>query len=183
MVYYNVLPVKIDVLGFGRLVSQMSLKARWWLLVVLAAAIAGCGGEGTAPISKVDLSTSLNVVICTEGDSRDTVVYFKNLNDFEWQGVSFSVTKGGQEYTLGDEAQSMQGGRVKPVNWAPETVKAAEPFVEASDFTYRPSGEERGSSHKAPLKRLTHFGFLESASVKTEGPYKLQLSKEVRQCS
>lgn len=160
----------------------MRLAAQTLSVAALAFAIAVCGGGGASPSSKVAPS-SLTVAVCAEGESRDSVVYFKNLNDFEWLDVTFSVTKGGEEYTLGDEAQSMQGGREKPVNWPSEKLKPAEPFAEAGDFTYRPSGEDRGSSHKAPLNRLTHFGFLDSAAVSIKQPYELEWSGEVQACS
>jgi hypothetical protein len=151
-------------------------------VAVLAFAIAACGGGGASPSSNVTPS-SLTVEVCTEGEARDSVVYFKNLNDFEWLDVKFSVTKGGEEYILGDEAQSMQGSREKPVNWPSETLKPAAPFADPGDFTYRPSGKDRGTSHKAPLNRLTHFGFLDSAAVNVGQPFELEWSGEVQACS
>ena len=152
---------------------------------ILAVAVA-CGPGGAAQpqtAAKIDTQVSLNAEVCTEGEDRNAKIYFRNLNDFEWQAVSFSVSKGGRMYTLGDEPQSMQGGREKPETWPPEATKAAVAFAEAGDFTFRPVGETRGSSHKAPLNRLTHLGFLDSATVKVELPYPLEWTGEVQPCS
>ena len=154
------------------------------VLAALLAVMAACGpGGASPPPAKIDPQVSLSVEVCTEGEARDSRIYFKNLNHFEWQGVSFSVSKGGRIYTLGDEPQSMQGGREKPEMWPPESTKAAGPFSEPSDFTFRPVQENRGSSHKAPLNRLTHLGFLDSATVKVALPYPLEWTGEVRPCS
>ena len=151
------------------------------VLAVLAAC--GPGGAAQPQPGKIDPQVSLSVKVCTEGEGRDTRVYFRNLNDFEWQAVSFSVSKGGRMYTLGEEPQSMQGGREKPETWPPEATKTAVAFAEAGDFTFRPVGETRGSSHKAPLNRLTHLGFLDSATVEVELPYPLEWTGEVQPCS
>ena len=160
------------------------LKRSAVLAAILAAAVAcGPGGAAQPQPAKIDPQVSLNVEVCTEGEGRDTRIYFRNLNDFEWQAVSFSVSKGGRMYTLGEEPQSMQGGREKPETWLPESTKAAVAFAEAGDFTFRPVGQDRGSSHKAPLNRLTHLGFLDGAAVKVELPYPLEWSGEVKPCS
>ena len=163
----------------------MGLKRSAALAAILAVA-AACGPGGAAqpePAAKIDPQVSLSAEVCTEGEGRSTKIYFKNLNDFEWQAVSFSVSKGGRMYTLGDEPQSMQGGREKPETWPPESTKAAVAFAVAGDFTFRPVGQDRGSSHKAPLNRLTHLGFLDSATVKVELPYLLEWTGEVQPCS
>ena len=82
--------------------------------IVAVVAACGPGGASQPPSAKIDPQVSLSVEVCTEGEARDTKIYFRNLNDFEWQAVSFSVSKGGSTYTLGEEPQSMQGGREKP---------------------------------------------------------------------
>ena len=151
--------------------------------MLVVAAACGPGGATQPQAAKIDPQVSLSAEVCTEGEGRSTRIYFKNLNDFEWQAVSFSVSKGGRVYTLGDEPQSMQGGREKPETWPPESTKAAVAFAEAGDFTSRPVGQDRGSSHKAPLNRLTHLGFLDGATVKVELPYPLEWTGEVQPCS
>jgi hypothetical protein len=87
----------------------MVLKRSAVLAAVLAV-LAACGPGGAAQPQpgKIDPQVSLSVKVCTEGEGRDTRVYFRNLNDFEWQAVSFSVSKGGRMYTLGEEPQSGQ---------------------------------------------------------------------------
>ncbi len=72
-------------------------------LAALLAVVAACGpGGASQPAAKIDPQVSLSVEVCTEGEARDTRIYFRNLNDFEWEAVSFSVSKGGSTYTLGD---------------------------------------------------------------------------------
>ena len=160
------------------------LKRSAFLAALLAVMVAcGPGGASQPPSAKIDPQVSLSVEVCTEGEARDTRIYFRNLNDFQWEAVSFSVSKGGSTYTLGDEPQSMQGGREKPETWEPESTKAATPFSEAGDFTFRSVKQDRGSSHKAPLNRLTHLGFLDSVTVKVDLPYPLEWTGEVQPCS
>ena len=84
------------------------------LLLVLA-----CGNEDGSQNGNDWASATLKVAVCTEGEGRDTTILFKNLNDFIWEGVSFSVEKSGKVYTLGDDPLSMQGGRSKPTSWPP----------------------------------------------------------------
>ena len=154
------------------------------LLLVLA-----CGNEDGSQNGNTWASETLKVAVCTEGEGRNTAILFKNLNDFIWEDVSFSVEKSGTVYTLGDEPLSMQGGRSKPTSWPPEATKPAVAFVEAGDFTSRPLDEKQashGRHHSAPpLVRLTHLGYLNRASVKVkipEEPFTLDWSGEISAC-
>ena len=154
------------------------------LLLVLA-----CGNEDGSQNGNAQATDALKVAVCSEGEGRNTTILFKNLNDFIWEDVSFSVEKSGTVYTLGDEPLSMQGGRSKPTSWPPETTKPAVAFVEAGDFTARPL-EKKQASHgrkqsAPPLVRLTHLGYLDSASVKVkipEEPFSLDWSGEISDC-
>ena len=154
------------------------------LILVLA-----CGNEDGSQNGNNWASATLKVAVCTEGEGRDTTILFKNLNDFIWEGVSFSVEKSGKVYTLGNDPLSMQGGRSKPTSWPPEATKSAVAFVEAGDFTSRPVDEKQaahGRHHSAPpLVRLTHFGYLDRASVEVkipEEPFELDWSGEISAC-
>ena len=143
-----------------------------------------CGSDSSQGAQN-DQGLVVMAVVCTEGEGRNSTILFQNLNDFTWKGVAFSLVKGGRTYTLGEEAQSMQAGRDKPTSWAPESSTQAEPFVHASDWTNRPVGEQRASSHKAPLRRLTHLGYLDGASVKIqidEDPGTAEWSGPITQC-
>lgn len=143
----------------------------------------GCGDSFQGAQKAQDVA--VNAAVCTEGEGRNSTILFQNMNDFAWEGVSFSLEKGGRTYTLGEEPQSMQGGRDKPTSWPPESSKQAEPFVHASDWTYRPIGETRGSSHKAPLNRLTHLGYLDGASVTikiSKEPFKAEWFGPITEC-
>ena len=68
------------------------------VLAAILSVVAACGPGGASqpPSAKIDPQVSLSVEVCTEGEARDTRIYFRNLNDFQWEAVSFSVSKGGQ---------------------------------------------------------------------------------------
>ena len=148
---------------------EVTINMRIREIVILSTAVlfmlVACGSESSTD-EQSEQGIVVKAAVCTEGEGRDSTILFQNLNDFTWAGVVFSLDKGGRPYTLGEEAQSMQGGRDKPTSWAAESSKPAVPFAHASDWTNRPVGETRASSHKAPLRRLTHLGYLDGASVK-----------------
>ena len=167
---------------------EVTINMRTIGLVVISAAVLlisiACASDSSKE-AQSDQALVVKAAVCAEGEGRDSSIKFQNLNDFTWAGVTFSLDKGGRTYTLGEEAQSMQGGRDKPTLWAPESSTPAQPFVHASDWTNRPVGEQRASSHKAPLRRLTHLGYLDGASVKIqidEEPGTAEWSGSITQC-
>ncbi|MDA1347795.1 MAG: hypothetical protein O3A47_02875 [Chloroflexi bacterium] len=83
------------------------------------------------------IGQAITAEVCTEGEARDTIVTFKNLDDFEWQDIEFTLEKGGETYTLGDEPQRMRPGRDKQTSWPPQSVLAAEAFTDSGEFTRR----------------------------------------------
>ena len=160
---------------------------RYSLLILLGATaalwVAGCGGGGAAPSSEVVSEEPLKVDVCVEGAGRKAQVYFKNLGDFEWQDVKFSLTKGGETYTFLDEPQSKLTSTEKPTNWPPESVSPAYAFTDATEFTRRGfSSMVRRDSYNAPLKRLSSFSALQGAAVEIELPYEAEWTGEVGTC-
>ena len=153
------------------------------LLGVLVLSATACGSGGAAPSSDVVLGEPLEVDVCVEGEGRKAEVYFKNLSDFEWQDVEFSVTKGGETYTFLDEPQSKQTSAEKPTSWPPESVSPASAFTDPTEFTRRGfSSLVRRDSYNAPLKRLSTFSALQSATVEIELPYEAEWTGEVGTC-
>ena len=153
------------------------------LLSVAALATAACGSGGAATSSDSALNEPLKVDVCVEGEGRKAQVYFKNLGDFEWQDVEFSVTKGGETYTFLDEPQSKQTTAEKPTSWSPESLSPAYAFTDPTEFTRRGfSSIVRRDNYAAPLKRLSTFSAPQSATVEIGLPYEAEWTGEVGTC-
>ena len=99
------------------------LAAGVLLLLVLTA----CGSNGGDSANKVPILAE----VCVEGEGQAATLIVRNLNDFEWGEVKFSLTKGTRitsEYTLERNA---------PSAWPPDSVTPAEPFKLPKDWIYR----------------------------------------------
>ena len=73
------------------------------------AAACGPGGAAQPQPGKIDPQVSLSVEVCTEGEGRDTRVYFRNLNDFEWAGRVLQRIEGRQDVHSGGGAAEYAG--------------------------------------------------------------------------
>ena len=76
-------------------------------VALLAIAACGEGGAVSSTIPEVPLLAE----VCVSGEGKDASLYVRNLNDFEWQEVTFVLAKGGKkvkDYTL---------SRSAPTNW------------------------------------------------------------------
>ena len=143
------------------------------VLAALAVVIllSGCGSD-----EAVDEQTmlALSAEVCTEGEARDTVLFVRNLDDFDWKSASITVVKGDLEYT--HEVES----------FAPESVQAAQPFTVASDFAFddlggsAPSGVTGEQVHER--RPLHNFGNLTSARIVSSAPQAGEWSGEVHPC-
>ena len=108
------------------------LAAGVLLLLVLTA----CGSNGGDSANKVPILAE----VCVEGEGQAATLIVRNLNDFEWGEVKFSLTKGTRitsEYTLERNA---------PSAWPPDSVTPAEPFKLPKDWIYR--GRVAGAPRK-----------------------------------
>ena len=120
---------------------------------------------------------------CTEGEARDTVLYVRNFNDYEWEGASLRVSKGGKTYVLGLEGLHTSNSRIEPIDQPPESIRPAEPFTDPSQFTTR--GEEVRRDLKqggAPVIRLASFAHIESVTVELPAPLEVEWTGEVHPC-
>ena len=143
------------------------------VIAVLAAfaLLSGCGSEEAADEQPM---LALDAQVCTEGEARDTVLFVRNLDDFDWKNASITVVKGDLEYT--QEVASLR----------PESVQAAQPFTVASDFAFddlggsAPSGVTGEQVHER--RPLHNFGNLTSARIVSSAPQAGEWSGEVHPC-
>ena len=61
---------------------------------VISLLVAACGSGGAS--AKVVPVQALKAEVCTEGEARDTKLYIRNLDDFDWRDITFSLVKAGE---------------------------------------------------------------------------------------
>ena len=126
--------------------------------VLLVFALTACRSNGGDSANKVPILAE----VCVEGEGQAATLIVRNLNDFEWGEVKFSLTKGTRitsEYTLERNA---------PSAWPPDSVTPAEPFKLPKDWIYR--GRVAGRPQEV-LRRLTFFSSLTGAIIKIGEPF------------
>ena len=161
----------------------MNVPVKIAVEVVAVALLAGCGAGGAAaPAAKIDTQQDIEAEACTAGEARDTALYVRNLNDFEWKGARLRVTKGGKTYLLGLEGQHITESRFDLLDRQPESVASSEPFSDPSQFTTRGEGIRRDSKHGAPVIRLANFSHLDSVTVELDAPLASTWTGEVQEC-
>ena len=147
-------------------------------LAIISSVACGSGGAEPTPVP-----VALTADVCTEGEARDTKLHIKNLDDFEWRNITFSLVKAGNAYTW---------------EWpglSPESHQAAQGFTDAAEFYYegllettlfRSGGArvtQRGSSEVVQgIIRLHNFSNLESASIEIRAPQLGKWTGEVYSC-
>ena len=130
--------------------------------------VAACGSGGAEP---TPVPVALTVEVCTEGEARDTKLYIKNLDDFEWRDITINLSKAGNTYTR---------------EWAslsPESQQAATPFTDSVEFYY--TGKIPGLGLRAfnPAQwRLHNFSSLEGATIESSSPQPGEWTGEVHPC-
>jgi hypothetical protein len=94
---------------------QMNVPVKIAAAALTLALMAGRGAGGAAaPAAKIDTQQNIEAEACTEGKARDTALYVRNLNDFDWKGATLRVSKGGKTYLLGLEGQHISESRFDP---------------------------------------------------------------------
>ena len=160
--------------------SHRSVKLAMATLALVL--LAACGSGGASPSAKRSQAHTISAEACTQGEARDTTLYVRNLNDFEWKGATLRVTKGGRTYLLGLEGQHISNSRIDPIDRPPESLQPADPFTDPSQFTTRGEGIRKDSKHGAPVIRLASFSHLESVTVELSAPLKAEWTGEVHPC-
>ena len=136
---------------------------------VISLLVAACGSGGAS--TKVAPVQALNVEVCIEGEARDTKLYVRNLDAFQWRDISISLVKDAETFTR--ELASL----------SPESQQAATPFTDSVEFYY--PGKIPGPStrkYEEARKRLHNFGNLESATIVISGPQPGEWTGEVPHC-
>ena len=142
-------------------------------LAVLAALawLSACGSDEVVDEQQM---LALNAQVCTEGEARDTVLFVRNLDEFDWKNASITVVKGDLEYT--HEVASIP----------PESAQAAQPFTVPSDFAFDDLGGSAPSDvtgEQVHERRPLHnFGNLTSARIVSAGLQMGEWSGEVQPC-
>ena len=149
------------------------MSARFAVVVAAALSvlwIAACGSDGA---SKVVPARVLTAEVCTEGEARDTKLYIRNLDDFDWRDITFSLVKA-------DETFAREWAKLPP-----ESQGAADPFTDPSEFSYQGTiasvAVSRGTGVPAIL-RLHNFSGLESATIEIGAPQPGEWSGDVQAC-
>ena len=137
---------------------------------VISLLVAACGSGGAS--AKVVPVQALKAEVCTEGEARDTKLYIRNLDDFDWRDITFSLVKADGTYAR---------------EWAsllPESQQAAEPFTDALEFSYRKREEREDFSlnDSELIVRLHNFSGLEGATIETSPPQPGEWTGEVHPC-
>ena len=141
---------------------RLAVMAVGGLLVI---AIAACGSDDAievvsqGPLTAVVLPGALIAEVCTEGEARDTRLYVRNLDDFDWGDITLSLVKSNETYTR------------KQALLPPETQQAAEPFADPSEFKLPFGG-----------RALVSLSNLERAIIKISDPRPGDWTGEVHPC-
>ena len=109
----------------------------------LVSVFAACGSGGaSSPGSDPETITAQ---VCTDGEARDTRLYVRNLDDFEWMDLEVSVSKGGETYS--QELASL----------LPESQAIAPPFSNSGDFSIK---GKRPSTLPLPSLVMIPYSFI-----------------------
>ena len=120
--------------------------------------------------------------VCTEGEARNTVLFVKNNNDFEWKNIDMRLTKGGKTYLLGLAGMHVTDSRIDTFDLPPQATTPSMPFKDATKFSGRGEGIRKDSAHGAPLIRLANFSNIESVTIKLDIPGQPSWGGPVTKC-
>ena len=155
----------------------MALQHRLATLAALAVlCLTACGG-GAEPTPE---ALVLNAEVCAEGEGPKTTIYLRNLDDYEWRDVTFTLMKKEEPY------------KTESASWLPESQQPAEPFTDALKFesdsdTELVSGQTGGGAggrgvSGPQILRLRFFNNLDSAKVEVNSPQPAEWSGDITKC-
>ena len=133
---------------------------------------------GTSDENPTQIAEEIKAQVCIEGTGLEAVLVVKNLNEFTWEAARLSVTKGGQTYLLGLQAEHIDQSRWTTLTIEPENVVTAEAFEDPSKFTTRAQGVFRDTD----LLVLKSFDYSKSATIKVDKPFVSEWQGAVEPC-
>ena len=137
--------------------------------------VTACGGGG----DPTPVAVALNAEVCTEGDGPRTQLYIRNLDDFEWKDITYTIMKRDAPFT-----------REWP-NLLPESQQPAEPFTDGMDFMFNSdvsAGEGQGGGGGGTgvsgpqVLRLRRFIDIDSARIEIGLPQSGTWTGDIHPC-
>lgn len=116
--------------------------------------------------------------VCISGTGLETSLFVRNLNEFTWEAARLSVTKGGQTYLLGLQAEHIDQSRWTTLTIEPDIVNPSKAFEDPSKFTTRAQGVFRDTD----LLILKSFDYSKSATIKLDKPFVSEWQGAVESC-
>ena len=144
---------------------------------VISLLVAACGSGGASKVAPVQ---ALNAEVCIEGEGPKSTLYIRNLDDYEWRDITFTIIKGDGEYAR--EWPSL----------LPESQRRAEALHDSLAFKWDsdvilgstdPGGGGSDSGVSGPqILRLRFFTNLDSAKIEIDSPHPGEWTGEVQPC-
>ena len=136
--------------------------------------LAGCGGGGAKQTPMV----ALKAEACTKGEGPESKLYIRNLDDYEWREITFTIMKGDGAYTR--EWPSL----------VPENEQPSEPLTDSLSFKWDSdvsvgelsSGRGSASLFGPQILRLRFFNNLDSAGIEINSPQPGEWSGDISRC-
>ena len=133
------------------------------------------GGAEPTPVA-----LALNAEVCIEGEGPKSKLYIRNLDDYEWRDITFTLIKKDGPFSR------------KWPSLLPEGRQPAEPLTDSLEFKFdsdfylgKPGvgGGQGGGEPSGPqILRLRFFTNLDSAKVEVDSPQPGEWSGDITQC-
>jgi hypothetical protein len=118
--------------------------------------------------------------ICIEGEGKNTQLFIRNLNTYDWDGeIDFVLEKGGLEYKLLGIGRWSRSGKDKPTLWKSEAEQPSLPFTDSGDFVWKDPQWGIDYNRGPEVTRLSFFAGVTGASIKINGTYTADWSTEI----
>ena len=155
----------------------MYIKIRLCVLLLNLAIITfiGCADNSESSTQTIE---EIKAQVCIEGTGLEAILFVRNLNEFTWETARLSVTKGGQTYLLGLQAEHIDQSRWTKLTIEPENSEPAEAFEDPSKFTTRAQGVFRDTD----LLVLKSFDYSKNATIKIDNPFVSEWQGAVEPC-
>ena len=141
------------------------------LTAAMTLLLTACGSNGVSEDAPIH---SMNAEACIMGEARDTVLYIRNLDDFEWVDVTVDLIKSGMAY------------QAKFNSISPDTETPTEAITNPRLFSLDNSPGVTGLNpigDKVSWRAvLGNFANLESAKISIKTPFSSEWAGQVDSC-